>query len=177
MGMYCRPDGAARRSLSRRLLWRALPIQRPAGLARELHLAGGDRLPPHPHWQKAGLCRRATGDRMNRPLQILFVFFAGLIALCALSTALASSTAAAAASAALLTTQCTNAFVVLIAVLGGLGIGIGLTNFRNGRCQQDGPPHSFPPSAWDSPILLPPADEDDDALTQALISIIQQERR
>ena len=122
---------------------------------------------------------------MSRPLFILFVIIAGLITLCALMTALtsaasslASSAASAAASTALLTSQCTNAFLVFVAVLAGIGIGAGFATLRRERRQQPhDPARILPPTAWHSPILLPPADDEDDELTRALIEILQTERR
>jgi hypothetical protein len=121
---------------------------------------------------------------MNRPLPILFVFFAGLITLCALlaalasaASSLASSAAGAAASTALLTSQCTNAFLVVVAVLAGISIGVGCVSLRRAGGQKPySPAHILPPATWHSPILLPPADDEDDELTQALIEILRTER-
>ncbi len=68
--------------------------------------------------------------------RILFTIFIAIVALMALATALTSATANlangvafATASTALLTSQCITGFMVLVAIVAGIGVGFGVANF------------------------------------------------
>lgn len=68
--------------------------------------------------------------------RILFTIFIAVVALIALATALTSAAANlangvafAAASTALLTSQCITGFMVLVAIVAGIGVGFGVANF------------------------------------------------
>ena len=69
-------------------------------------------------------------------IRTILIFFTIVVALLALATALTSAAANlangvafAAASTALLTSQCITGFMVLVAIVAGIGVGFGVANF------------------------------------------------